>query len=57
MVGHRTEAIYRRYAIVSEGDIQRAGQQLAQLHSQEAPTSTGVTTGVAAIRGGHRTLT
>lgn len=38
MVGHKTESIYRRYAIVSEGDIQRAGQQLAQLHSQDVPT-------------------
>jgi hypothetical protein len=31
MVGHKTESIYRRYAIVSEGDLQRAGEQLAAL--------------------------
>src|SRR5262249_25683767 len=28
MVGHKTEAIYRRYAIVSAGDLTRAAQQL-----------------------------
>jgi hypothetical protein len=31
MVGHKTESIYRRYAIVSEGDLQRAGEQFAAL--------------------------
>ena len=28
MVGHKTEAIYRRYAIVSAGDLVRAARQL-----------------------------
>src|SRR5262249_49596822 len=31
MVGHKTEAIYRRYAIVSAGDLTRAAQQLDAL--------------------------
>ena len=35
MVGHKTESIYRRYAIVSEGDLQRAGEQLAALGQQK----------------------
>ena len=29
MVGHRTEAIYRRYAIVSDADLQDAAKKLA----------------------------
>jgi integrase len=36
MVGHKTESIYRRYAVVSEGDLRAAGAQLAALHGQEA---------------------
>jgi hypothetical protein len=36
MVGHKTESIYRRYAVVSEGDLKTAGAQLAALHGQEA---------------------
>ena len=35
MVGHKTESTYRRYAIVSERDLQRAGEQLAMLHQEE----------------------
>jgi integrase len=31
MVGHRTESIYRRYAIVSEGDLREAAQKLAAI--------------------------
>ena len=37
MVGHRTESIYQRYAIVSEGDLKAAGAQLASLHGAESP--------------------
>lgn len=28
LTGHRTESVYRRYAIVSEGDLREAGQKL-----------------------------
>jgi integrase len=31
MVGHRTESIYRRYAIVSEGDLREAAKKLAAI--------------------------
>ncbi len=34
MVGHKTEAIYRRYAIVSEADIAEGGARLAALHER-----------------------
>ena len=29
MTGHKTESVYRRYAIVSEGDLREAGLKLA----------------------------
>ena len=38
MVGHKTESIYRRYAIVNESDLRRAGEQLAVLHKREGQT-------------------
>jgi integrase len=31
MVGHKTESIYRRYAIVSEGDLREAARKLAAI--------------------------
>jgi hypothetical protein len=31
MVGHKTEAVYRRYAIVSESDLHEAARKLAAL--------------------------
>jgi hypothetical protein len=31
MVGHKTESIYRRYAIVNETDLAEAAQKLAAL--------------------------
>ena len=34
MVGHKTEAIYRRYAIVSESDLKDAA---ARLHEASQP--------------------
>jgi integrase len=33
MVGHKTETMYRRYAIVSDGDLQDAALKLARLES------------------------
>src|SRR5262249_29614393 len=50
MVGHRTEAIYRRYAIVSDADLREAAAKLAQLDgagagsppaTSEKPAATG----------------
>ena len=35
MVGHRTEAIYRRYAIADESMLVEAGVKLAALHQEE----------------------
>jgi hypothetical protein len=32
MVGHKTEAIYRRYAIVAEADLVAGGEKLTSLH-------------------------
>jgi hypothetical protein len=29
MTGHKTESVYRRYAIVAEGDLIDAGQKLS----------------------------
>jgi hypothetical protein len=34
MVGHKTEAIYRRYAIADESMLRDAGEKLAALHQQ-----------------------
>ena len=50
MVGHKTEAIYRRYAIVSEADLREAGDKLATLLENEpkAPAK------VSPIRKGHK---
>jgi integrase len=35
--GHRTEAVYKRYDIVVEGDLKAAGEKLAAYHKQQAP--------------------
>jgi integrase len=35
MVGHKTEAIYRRYAIVDEGMLKEAASKLAAFHSAQ----------------------
>jgi integrase len=35
MVGHKTETIYRRYAITDEGMLREAGSKLAKLHEQQ----------------------
>jgi hypothetical protein len=36
MVGHRTESIYRRYAIVAESDLKAGAERLAALHATQA---------------------
>jgi integrase len=36
MTGHKTEAVYRRYAIVDSGMLQEAAAKLAALHAAEA---------------------
>lgn len=33
MVGHKTESVYRRYAISDETSLKQAGAKLALLHS------------------------
>ncbi len=35
MVGHRTEAVYRRYAIVDETMMREGAEKLAILHNAE----------------------
>jgi len=37
MVGHKTEAIYRRYAIVSDADLHEASAKLARLDAGQSP--------------------
>jgi hypothetical protein len=36
LTGHKTEAIYRRYAIVSESDLAEGVKKLATLHQEGA---------------------
>jgi hypothetical protein len=35
MVGHRTESIYRRYAISDEASLKESGAKLSSLHKAE----------------------
>ena len=35
MVGHETEAIYRRYAFVDEGMMREGAEKLATFHAAE----------------------
>jgi len=39
LTGHKTEAVYRRYAIVSEADQAAGVKLLAALHAHDAQTS------------------
>jgi hypothetical protein len=39
MVGHKTEAVYRRYAIVNEGDLVEAAAKLARLEPDRSTSS------------------
>ena len=41
LVGHRTESIYRRYAIVAESDVMAAGASLDALSAASAPKHGG----------------
>lgn len=47
MVGHKTEAIYRRYAIVSDADLRAAADKLAAIEKL-AESGTGTITGTVA---------
>jgi len=35
MVGHKTESVYRRYAIADEAMLREAGTELAAMHRAE----------------------
>jgi integrase len=39
MTGHKTESVYRRYAIVDEGMLREAAAKLSQLHQNERETA------------------
>jgi integrase len=39
MTGHKTEAVYRRYAIVDEAMLQESAAKLSALHRQQAETA------------------
>jgi hypothetical protein len=41
MIGHRTESIYRRYAIADESMLREAGEKLALLHSADEHFTVG----------------
>jgi hypothetical protein len=45
MVGHKTEAIYRRYAIVSESDLRAAAEKLHDATVSESKTRMGTIAG------------
>lgn len=36
LTGHKTEAVYRRYAIASEADLREGVEKLARLHDVES---------------------
>jgi hypothetical protein len=41
LTGHKTESVYRRHAIVSEGDLSDGVSKLARLYGQERGSSQG----------------
>jgi hypothetical protein len=48
LTGHKSEAVYRRYAIVSKADLTEGVQKLAKLHEALEPAREG--NGVAQVR-------
>ena len=50
LTGHKTEAVYRRYAIVAEADLRDGVEKLAALHGGSAPAR-GAHDGAHAIGG------
>ena len=53
LVGHKTESVYRRYAILVEQDLREGVVKLAQLHASEPPAP-GVVVPLAAAKGAGR---
>ena len=49
--GHKTESIYRRYAIVSPADLGEAVERLSRLHQQEPQEGSPKVLDMAAARG------
>jgi len=49
VTGHKTEAVYRRYAIVSEADIAEAVQRLDRLHAEQHARPTESSSTVVAL--------
>jgi hypothetical protein len=45
LTGHKTEAVYRRYAIVSETDLSEAVSKLQSLKPVHPPSAMGTKTG------------
>lgn len=59
LTGHKTEAVYRRYAIAPEADLREGLTKLADLHAtlgaaRWAKGTTGGQTGVIGAVGGKR---
>jgi hypothetical protein len=36
LTGHRTESVYRRYAVVAEADLAEGVMKLARMHDRDA---------------------
>ena len=49
VTGHKTEAVYRRYAIVSEADIADAVQRLDRLHAEQQARPAAINSTVVAL--------
>lgn len=46
LTGHKTEAVYRRYAIVSDADLREAAEKLAAVSEPATGTNTGTVTAI-----------